>query len=94
MQPVEVGLPIHAYVAREQVKPEGTEKAQHVFVHVPTAVRHTEVEEIGVEHLLKDVKDSTISTLSTEVAGKAQARVPCHRGRACGRLFVWHGVQG
>ena len=37
-------------------------------------VRHTEVEEIGVEHLLKDVKDATISTLSTEVAGKAQVR--------------------
>jgi hypothetical protein len=77
LQPKEVGLPIHAYVGREQVKPEGTEKAQQVFVHVSTNVKHTEVEEIGVEHLLKDVKDATISTLSTEVAGKAQ--VSLHR---------------
>jgi 26S proteasome regulatory subunit N8 len=72
VQPKEVGLPVHAYVAREEVKPAGTEKAQRVFQHLPTSVRHTEVEEIGVEHLLKDVKDATISTLSTEVAGKAQ----------------------
>jgi hypothetical protein len=46
---------------------------RHVPAHVQ--VRHTEVEEIGVEHLLKDVKDATISTLSTEVAGKAQVRI-------------------
>jgi 26S proteasome regulatory subunit N8 len=75
LQPKEVGLPIHAYVGREQVKPEGTERAQQVFVHVATHVKHTEVEEIGVEHLLKDVKDATISTLSTEVGSKAQVRV-------------------
>jgi 26S proteasome regulatory subunit N8 len=85
VQPREVGLPIHAYVAREEVKPSGTEKAQRVFVHMRTTVRHTEVEEIGVEHLLKDVKDATISTLSTEVAGKAQVRSPllrCHGSQA------------
>ena len=74
LQPKEVGLPVHAYVAREEVKASGTEKAQRVFQHLPTSVRHTEVEEIGVEHLLKDVKDATVSTLSTEVAGKAQVR--------------------
>lgn len=76
MQPKEVGLPIHAYVAKEEVKPAGTEKAQRVFVHLETTVKATEVEEIGVEHLLKDVKDATISSLSTEVAGKAQVRMP------------------
>jgi hypothetical protein len=30
-------------------------------------------EEIGVEHLLKDVKDRTISTLATKVSGKLTA---------------------
>ena len=38
LQPKEVGLPVHAYVAREEVKPAGTEKAQRVFVHQPTQV--------------------------------------------------------
>lgn len=75
MQPREVGLPVHAYVAQEQVKPEGTEKAQQVFVHLPTAVSQTEAEEIGVEHLLRDVKDATISTLSTDIVSQAQVRL-------------------
>ena len=72
MQPREVGLPVHAYVAQEQVKPEGTEKAQQVFVHLPTTVSQTEAEEIGVEHLLRDVKDATVSTLSTDIVSQAQ----------------------
>lgn len=73
IKPRDVGLPVNAYVAREQVKPEGTEKAQQVFVHLPTAVSQTEAEEIGVEHLLRDVKDATISTLSTDIVSQAQA---------------------
>lgn len=75
MQPRDVGLPVNAYVAREQVKPEGTEKAQQVFVHLPTAVSQTEAEEIGVEHLLRDVKDATISTLSTDIVSQAQVQL-------------------
>ena len=47
----------------------------------------TEAEEIGVEHLLRNVKDATISTLSTEVGGWM-------RGRACvcGGAWVSEGV--
>ena len=75
-QPKEVGLPVHAYVAKEQVKEEATEKAQKVFQHLPISVGQTEAEEIGVELLLRDVKDATISTLSTEVVGKLQVRFP------------------
>lgn len=69
-----MGLPIHAYVAQEEVKEEATEKSQKVFQHLPTSVAQTEAEEIGVEHLLRDVKDATISSLSTEVVGKLQVR--------------------
>ena len=76
VQPRDVGLPVNAYVAREQVKPEGTEKAQQVFVHLPTAVSQTEAEEIGVEHLLRDVKDATVSTLSTDIVSQAQVQLP------------------
>uniref|UniRef100_A0A2C9VNB5 MPN domain-containing protein n=1 Tax=Manihot esculenta TaxID=3983 RepID=A0A2C9VNB5_MANES len=46
------------------------EKSQKVFVHVPSEIAAHEVEEIGVEHLLRDVKDASISTLATEVSGK------------------------
>ncbi|KAM0845091.1 hypothetical protein ACQ4PT_056625 [Festuca glaucescens] len=50
-----------------------TQKSQKVFVHVPSEIAAHEVEEIGVEHLLRDVKDTTISTLATEVSSKLAA---------------------
>lgn len=38
-----------------------------VFANLPTEVGATEAEEIGVEHLLRDVKDAAVSTLASEV---------------------------
>ncbi|TKY56839.1 26S proteasome non-ATPase regulatory subunit 7-like A [Spatholobus suberectus] len=57
---------VKAYYAVEEVKQNATQKSQKVFVHVPSEIAAHEVEEIGVEHLLRDVKDTTISTLATE----------------------------
>lgn len=37
------------------------------FVHVPSTVEAFEPEEIGVEQLLRDIKDVTVSTLTTDV---------------------------
>ncbi|KAJ8443882.1 hypothetical protein Cgig2_032706 [Carnegiea gigantea] len=73
VQPEELGIPTKAYYAVEEVKENATEKSQKVFVHVPSEIAAHEVEEIGVEHLLRDVKDTTISTLATEVTGKLAA---------------------
>ena len=39
-------------------------------MHVPSSIEAFEAEEIGVEHLLRDVKDNTVSTLATQVAEK------------------------
>ncbi|PWA62739.1 26S proteasome non-ATPase regulatory subunit 7 [Artemisia annua] len=68
VQPKELGIPTKAYYAIEEVKENATQKSQKVFVHVPSEIAAHEVEEIGVEHLLRDVKDTTISTLATEVS--------------------------
>ncbi|XP_043711704.1 26S proteasome non-ATPase regulatory subunit 7 homolog B-like isoform X2 [Telopea speciosissima] len=73
VQPKELGIPTKAYYAVEEVKENATQKSQKVFVHVPSEIAAHEVEEIGVEHLLRDVKDTTISTLATEVTGKLAA---------------------
>lgn len=73
MQPKEIGLPFTAYYSVDEVRPDGTEKAKKVFVSIPTEVGQTEAEEIGVEHLLRDVKDATISTLASDVSDKLQA---------------------
>ncbi|XVF24049.1 hypothetical protein REPUB_Repub13aG0093100 [Reevesia pubescens] len=73
VQPKELGIPTKAYCAVEEVKENATQKSQKVFVHVLSEIAAHEVEEIGVEHLLRDVKDTTISTLATEVTGKLTA---------------------
>lgn len=73
VEPKELGLPFRAYFGQEEVREDGTEKSQRVFVTLPTEVGQTEAEEIGVEHLLRDVKDATISTLATDISAKLSA---------------------
>ena len=50
-----------------QYRQDGTE-TRKTFLHVPSAIEAEEAEEIGVEHLLRDIKDSTTTTLATRVA--------------------------
>jgi len=60
VQPATVGLPIDAYFAIEEIQKDGTATTK-TFVHVPSGVEAEEAEEIGVEHLLRDVQDDTSS---------------------------------
>lgn len=59
---------------------DGTE-SKRTFVHAPSTIAAEEAEEIGVEHLLRDIKDSTTTTLATRVTqqvdslGALQSRV-------------------
>jgi len=62
-----VGIPTDAYFAVEEIKDDGTE-TQKIFLHVPSVIEAEEAEEIGVEHLLRDIKHSTTTTLSTRVS--------------------------
>lgn len=39
-----------------------------VFEHVPCSVGAYEAEEVGVEHLLRDINDPSVSTLAAEVS--------------------------
>lgn len=73
VQPKELGIPTKAYCTVEEVKEDGTQKSQKAFVHIQSEIGAYEAEEIGVEHLLRDVKDSTVSTLATEVSAKMNA---------------------
>ena len=67
VQPKDLGLPVHAYAAEDEIREDGTEKAKRAFINLPTEVGATEAEDIGVEHLLRDVKDVNLSTLSSQV---------------------------
>jgi 26S proteasome regulatory subunit N8 len=84
VQPKELGIPTKAYYAVEEVKEDATQKSQKAFVHVASEIGAYEAEEIGVEHLLRDVKDATISTLATEVPS-------CNHIRCCTQHFNVEG---
>ena len=73
VQPKVEVLPTKAYFAVDEVKESGTEAARKVFQHLACEVGAYEAEEIGVEHLLRDVKDSTVGTLAAGVASKVQS---------------------
>ncbi|KAG7091402.1 hypothetical protein E1B28_010439 [Marasmius oreades] len=66
VRPETVGIPTDAYFAVEEIKDDGTE-TRKTFLHCPSAIEAEEAEEIGVEHLLRDIKDSTTTTLATRV---------------------------
>ncbi|KAJ3759807.1 maintenance of mitochondrial structure and function-domain-containing protein [Lentinula raphanica] len=67
VRPETVGIPTDAYFAVEEIKDDGTE-TRKTFLHCPSAIEAEESEEIGVEHLLRDIKDSTTTTLATRVS--------------------------
>ncbi len=68
VKPKELGIPIEAYHAVEEIL-DGKQQ-QWTFKHVPSEIGALEAEEVGVEHLLRDVKDTTISTLANQVTQK------------------------
>jgi 26S proteasome regulatory subunit N8 len=70
VRPASAGLPFAAYSAVDEVRADGTDKASRAFASVPVRVGQTEAEAVGVEHLLRDVRDATLSELSSDVAGK------------------------
>jgi len=69
VQPQELGIPTKAYITKEEVSEDGTE-THMAFQHIPSTIGALEAEEVGVEHLLRDVKDSSVSTLANSVQEK------------------------
>ncbi|KCV71513.1 26S proteasome regulatory subunit N8 [Fonticula alba] len=81
-----VGLPTESFVAIEEVddsinastSSESGPSSRKTFTQVSTEVRATEAEEIGVEHLLRDVKDNAVSSLATQVTEKVSSMRSLH----------------
>jgi 26S proteasome regulatory subunit N8 len=48
------------------------------FVHTPSVIEAEEAEEIGVEHLLRDIRDVAVGTLSTRVTNQLQSLQGLH----------------
>ena len=77
VQPKEVGVPTDAYFAIEEIKDDGTSTTK-TFVHTPSTIEAEEAEEIGVEHLLRDIRDVAVGTLSTRITAQLQSLQGLH----------------
>lgn len=70
-KPKDLGLPTEAYRAVEEVHEDGTPTTK-TFEHIASEIGAEEAEEVGVEHLLRDIKDTTIGSLSQRVTNILQ----------------------
>ncbi|ANB15010.1 proteasome regulatory particle lid subunit RPN8 [Sugiyamaella lignohabitans] len=103
VQPKTVGIPTDAYLAVEEIKDDGT-TSDKTFVHVPSLIEAEEAEEIGVEHLLRDIRDAAAGSLATRITNQLTSLQGLHnhlRGIAAylqkvldGQLPVNHVILG
>ncbi|KAH3675560.1 hypothetical protein WICMUC_002649 [Wickerhamomyces mucosus] len=68
----DIGLPTNAYVAIEEVKEDGT-STEKTFIHIPSKIEAEEAEEIGVEHLLRDIRDQAAGSLSIRITNQLKS---------------------
>merc|ERR1712113_413331 len=61
-------LPTKAYCGVDVVQSDGRHSKE--FAHIPSIITASEAEEVGVEHLLREVENISLSTLTTEVNHK------------------------
>jgi 26S proteasome regulatory subunit N8 len=68
-KPRDLGLPTDAYYSVEEVHDDGTPTTK-TFEHVASEIGAEEAEEVGVEHLLRDIQDKTVGTLSQRISSQ------------------------
>jgi 26S proteasome regulatory subunit N8 len=71
VQPKDLDLPMDAYYSVQEQTSD--EVFKRTFLHVPSSVGAFEAEEVGVEHLLRDIKNASASTLAVRVGDKISA---------------------
>eukprot|EP00126_Sphaerothecum_destruens_P005368 Sdes_comp18724_c0_seq2m9058 len=67
VQPGQTGLPTEAYMSVEEIHDDGTPTSK-TFEHIPSEIGAEEAEEIGVEHLLRDLKDNHSAPLVSRIS--------------------------
>ncbi|KAJ5319396.1 hypothetical protein MYU51_017481 [Penicillium brevicompactum] len=61
----------------QRLSQDGTTTSR-TFVHTPSIIEAEEAEEIGVEHLLRDIRDVAVGTLSTRITSQLQSLQGLH----------------
>merc|ERR1712216_811447 len=69
VRPNTEGIPTKAYAAVEEVEEDG-KALRTSFKHIQSVVGAFEAEEVGVEHLLRDVNDPSVSSLASQIKAK------------------------
>jgi 26S proteasome regulatory subunit N8 len=70
VRPEVEGMPIQAYASKEHLSSAGELERQ--FEHLPNEVGASESEEVAVEHLLREVKDPSVSELGDSMGAKVE----------------------
>ncbi|CDJ43543.1 26S proteasome regulatory subunit, putative [Eimeria tenella] len=70
VEPKDMVVPAKAYCTIEE--PTNSKAFRKSFVYVPCTIGAYEAEEVGVEHLLRDTKNASTSTLATKVEDKLE----------------------
>lgn len=68
VRPDSEGIPTQAYYSVELL--DEAKNTARTFANLPSEVGAYEAEEVGVEHLLRDINDPTVSTLASRVKHK------------------------
>merc|ERR1719201_3169943 len=71
VQPKDIELPMECYYSVQENTSD--EVFKRTFLHVNSTVGAFEAEEVGVEHLLRDIKNASASTLAVRVGDKIAA---------------------
>jgi 26S proteasome regulatory subunit N8 len=71
VQPKDIELPMECYYSVQENTSDPVFK--RTFLHVNSAVGAFEAEEVGIEHLLRDIKNASASTLAVRVGDKISA---------------------
>lgn len=71
VKPRDLGLPTEAYLSVEEPQKDGA--VTRTFEHLPSEINAADAEEVGVGHLLRDIKDSSVSSLTGDITAKVAA---------------------
>jgi 26S proteasome regulatory subunit N8 len=70
VRPDRESIPTTAYRVVEEIDSGKATEVRKSFAHVPSLIGALEAEEVGVEHLLRDINDPTVSTVANLVKAK------------------------
>lgn len=67
-----IDIPTDSYLAVEEIKDDGS-ALEKTFLHLASTIKAEEAEEIGVEHLLRDIRDQASGNLAIRLTNNFKA---------------------